>query len=91
MSRGWSVLDVGLHDRVGTSNSGPFARELSPGNKLGTDHGHLARGLDPEPDLAPFKADDSHTDIVADVKLFHQLPRQYQHGTLPSSTSGIVS
>ncbi len=71
--------------------SGPVARELSPGNELGTDHGHLTWGFDPEPDLPTFKADDSHTDIVADVKLFHQLPRQYQHGTLPSSTSGIVS
>jgi hypothetical protein len=91
MNRGWSVLDVGLHDRAGTLMSGPVARELSPGNELGTDHGHLTWGLDPEPDLPPFKAYDSHTDIVADVKLFHQFPRQYQHGTLPSSTSGIVS
>ena len=61
------MLDVALHDRAGTSKSGPFARELSPGNELGTDHGHLARGLDPEPDLAPFKADDSHTDVVSDI------------------------
>jgi hypothetical protein len=91
MNRVWSVLDVGIEDRAGPSVSGPVARGLSPGNELGTDHGHLTWGLDPEPDLPPFKADNSHTDAVADVELFHQLPRQYQHGTLPTSTSGIVS
>jgi len=91
MNHVWSVLDVGMEDRAGPAMNGLVARGLSPGNKLGTDHGNLAWGLDPEPDLPPFKADDSHTDVVADVEFFHQLPRQYQHGTLPSSTSGIVS
>jgi hypothetical protein len=71
MNRVWSVLDVGIEDRAGPSMSGPVARGLSSGNELGTDHGHLTWGLDSEPDLPPFKADNSHTDVVADVELFH--------------------
>jgi len=51
--------------------TGPFAGKLSPGNKLCSDHGHLARSIDPKPDLAPLKADDSHTDVVADIELLH--------------------
>jgi hypothetical protein len=89
MNRGWSVLDVGLDDRARPSLTGPFPVVLPPGNQFGADHGHLTRGLDPEPDLPPFEADDSDADVVSDIELLHQLPRQDQHGTLPSSTSGI--
>jgi hypothetical protein len=91
MNRVWSVLDFGIEDCAGPVMYGLVARGLAPGNELGTDHGHLTWGIDSEPDLPPFKTDNSHTDVVADVEFFHQLPRQYQHGTLPSSTSGIVS
>jgi hypothetical protein len=91
MNRGWSVREVGFRIRAGIAISGPVARGLTPGNQFGTDHGHLTRGLDPEPDLPPFKADDGHANVVSDEEFLHQLPRQYQHGTIPSSTPEIGS
>src|SRR4051812_42191832 len=38
-------------------------------DQFGADDGDLARGLDPEPDLAAFEADDGHAHIIADVEL----------------------
>jgi hypothetical protein len=52
-------------------------------HQLGTHDRDLARGVNAQPDLAPFEPDDGHTDIVADKEFFHQLPRQHQHGTVP--------
>jgi hypothetical protein len=91
MSHVWSGLEISMENRAGPAMNGPVARVLPPRNQFGSDDGHLAWGIDAKPDLPPFKADNSHADVVAYVELFHQLPRQYQHGTLPSSTSGIVS
>jgi hypothetical protein len=47
MNRVWSVLDFVMEDRAGPAMNGPLARGLSPGDKLGTDDGHLTWGLDP--------------------------------------------
>lgn len=61
----------------------PFWYEFRP------DHRHLARRLDPEPDLSTLQADDGHTDVVTDEEFFHQLPSQHQHDILPSNTDVI--
>src|SRR5947209_2463252 len=68
----WSSLD--RHRGRGSPLLGVLAREiLSPVDQLRADHGDLARGVDPQPDLASLQPDHGHADVVADVKLLHQL------------------
>jgi hypothetical protein len=68
---------------AGACARGPGSRGHSLGYQLGPDDRDLAGGIDSEPDLTSFQPDDSYTDVVADKELFHQLPRQHQHGTIP--------
>src|SRR4051812_10526839 len=86
MTRGWSGLDLPMDQLVVVRpRFTPIPRPQPLGNELGADHGHLARGLDPQPDLAPFETDDSHANVVSYEEFFHQLSSQHQHGTLPLS------
>src|SRR5271157_216384 len=90
MSRGWSAPEIVLDGLSRIPFPRPRVGKLPTGDELGANHGHLAWSFDPEPDLPPFEPDDGHTDVVTDVEFFHQLPRQHQHGTLPSSTPGSI-
>src|SRR5512135_622886 len=88
MSRGWWSLDPGVHRR--DAGAGLRFRPQTLGDELGADDRDLARGLDPQADLAPLQADDGHADVVADKKLLHQLPGQHQHGTVPLGVGILV-
>jgi hypothetical protein len=90
MSRGWSAPEIVLDALSGIPFPHPRVGKLPARDELGANHGHLAWGFDSKPDLPPFEPDDGHADVITDVELFHQLPRQHQHGTLPSSTSGSI-
>jgi hypothetical protein len=61
------------------------------GDELRSYNRNLARGFDPQADLAPFEPDDGHTDVVADVQFLHELPGQDQHRVLPRVTGGDSS
>jgi hypothetical protein len=88
MSHDWWSPEVGLHvhwrsrtARIGAGSLGSRGRPF--GNEFGTNDRDLAGGVDAQPDLAPFQPDHGYTDVIADKKFFHQLPRQHQHGTIP--------
>jgi hypothetical protein len=42
-------------------------------------HGNTARRVNAQPHLATFQADNCHADILSDVNLLHQLPREHKH------------
>jgi hypothetical protein len=77
MTRGWSGLDLGVDqlDLRPAFTLMPFPQPL--GNELGADHGHLARGIDPQSDLAPFETDDCNANVVSNEESFHQFSSQY--------------
>jgi hypothetical protein len=89
MSRDWWSLDLGMNMHRGRDPAGGGcggglgSRGRSLGDELGTDDRDLAGGINAQPDLASFQPDDRHADVVADKELFHQLPGQHQHGTVP--------
>src|SRR5689334_16554535 len=82
MTRGWSGLDLAADLLVMRPRFTLVPRPQPLGNELGADDGHLARGLDAQPDLAPFEPDDRHANVVPDEEFFHELSSQHQHGTL---------
>jgi hypothetical protein len=69
----------------GACPQGPGSRGHPIGDQLGPHDRDFTGGIDSEPDLTSFQPDDSYTDVVANEELFHQLPRQHQHGTVPQS------
>jgi len=83
MTRGWSGLDLGIDQLVVRPHFTLIPCPQPLGNQLGADHGHLARGLDPQPDLSLFETDDCYANVVSNEEFFHQCSSQYQHGTLP--------
>jgi hypothetical protein len=90
MTHGWSGLDLAMDQLVLQSRLTLEPRPQPLRDELGADHGHLARGIDAQPDLAPFKTDDGYTNVVSNEEFFHQLSSQHQHGTLPLSTPESV-
>jgi hypothetical protein len=83
MRRGWSAPELGPSAQARLAVRGPRSGPLPILHEFRAHHGHLARGVDAQPDLPPLEPDDRDTDIVADEELFHQFPRQNQHATLP--------
>jgi hypothetical protein len=67
----------------GVSSCGLRSRSDPLGNQLGPDDRDLSGRVNPQSNLTSFQPDDSYTDVVANEELFHQLPRQHQHGTVP--------
>src|SRR5437763_12771794 len=82
MTRGWSGPDLGIDQFVVRPRFSLVPRPQPLGNELGADHGHLARGLDPQPHLAPFETDDGHANVVSNEEFFHQFSNQYQHSMI---------
>ncbi len=70
--------------RGGWPRVAPRRPELALRDKLGANHRDVARGFNSKPDLSPLDPYDGHADVVADKKLFHQLPGQHQHSALSS-------
>jgi hypothetical protein len=82
-TRGWSGRDLGI-DQLGVRAH--FTHILRPqplGNQFGADDRHLARGLDPQPDLSIFETDDCNANVVSNEDFFHRFASQYEHGTIP--------
>jgi hypothetical protein len=52
-------------------------------DELGANDRHVARGVDPQPHLPALEPDYRDADVVTYEKLFHQLPGQHQHVSLP--------
>jgi hypothetical protein len=77
MTRGWSGLDLGIDQLVVRPHFTLIPWPQPLGNELGADHGHLARGLDPQPDLALFETDDCNANVVSNEEFFHQFSSQY--------------
>ncbi len=87
MSHEWWLrpeLAVDVRSRAdGACACGPRSNGDSFGNQLGANDRDLSGRVDSESNLTSFQSDDSYTDVVANEELFHQLPRQHQHGTVP--------
>src|SRR4051812_44801094 len=83
MARGWSGLDLGTDQLVVRPHFTLIPWPPPLGNEPGADHGHLARGVDPQPDLALFQTDDGNANVVSNEEFFHQFSSQYQQGAFP--------
>ncbi len=94
MSHEWWLrpeLALDMRSRSGGASAhGLGPRGYPLGNQLGPDDRDLSGRVDSEPNLTSFQPDDSYTDVVADKELFHQLPRQHQHGTVPQGPAMSV-
>jgi hypothetical protein len=52
-------------------------------HQLGTDDGHVARGVDPQAHLAPLQPHHGDTDVITDEEPFHELSSQHEHISRP--------
>jgi hypothetical protein len=50
-----------------------------PGSQLAPHHDHVARGIDTEANLTALDTHDGDTDVIPDVDLLQQLPREHEH------------
>ncbi len=70
-TRARSCVLTGTHTRLCVTVDARWNRPA--GDELATHDGHIAWGVDAQPDLPPLEPDDRDANIVADIESFHEL------------------